>query len=74
MGIVIPFRMNGGFDADATKAMGDAFEAACRGIRGTRSLDRELIAKQIVHAAKTGERDPKRLCASALNALGAKIA
>jgi hypothetical protein len=62
----------GSFDPLTTKAMGAAFEAACRELhdKGQPRIVRELIAKQIIVAAKTGERDPSRLCDVALQAAG----
>jgi hypothetical protein len=52
--------------------MGAAFEAACRELhdKGQPKIVRELIAKQIIAAAKTGEGDPSRLCDVALQAAG----
>ena len=62
----------GSFDPVTTKAMGAAFDAACRELhdKGQPSIVRELIAKQIIAATKTGERDPSRLCDVALRAAG----
>jgi hypothetical protein len=57
------------FDADITKSMGEAFDEACRELNGERVAVREFIAEQIIDAAQSGERDPRRLCASALAAL-----
>jgi len=60
------------FDSDTTRAMGDAFELACRSLHdsGQPDLVREIIAKRIVEVAKTGEHDPERLCECALVLLG----
>jgi hypothetical protein len=60
------------FDDDATRRMGEAFDAACRdlGDTGQPTLVREIIAKRIIEAAKNGERDPERLCNAGLAALG----
>ena len=62
------------FDAAATKAMGDAYDAACKELDG---VDRrhafclkEVIAKRIIQAATKGERDPRLLYAKALDTLG----
>jgi hypothetical protein len=51
------------FDDEAIRAMGTAFDQACRSLRDFAHLDRvrELVAKRIIEAAKNGERDPVRL-------------
>jgi hypothetical protein len=51
------------FDDEAVRAMGAAFEQACRSLRHFAHFDRvrELVAKRIIEAAKNGERDPIRL-------------
>jgi hypothetical protein len=48
------------FDDEAVRAMGAAFDQACRSLRHFAHLDRvrELVAKRIIEAAKKGERDP----------------
>jgi hypothetical protein len=60
------------FDDEATRLIGEAFHAACKGLRdtGQPALVREIIAKRIIEAAKKGERDPARLRAAGLAALG----
>jgi hypothetical protein len=56
------------FDDQATHAMGAAFDEACSLLTRFASTDgvRELIARRIVEAAKTGERDQARLRSQAL--------
>jgi hypothetical protein len=51
------------FDDAAVRAMGAAFDQACRSLRHFAHFDRvpELVAKRIIEAAKNGERDPIRL-------------
>ena len=51
------------FDDGAIRAMGTAFDQACRSLRHFAHFDRvpELVAKRIIEAAKNGERDPIRL-------------
>jgi hypothetical protein len=51
------------FDDEAIRAMGTAFDQACRSLRDFAHFDRvrELVAKRIIEAAKNGERDPIRL-------------
>jgi hypothetical protein len=61
------------FDADATQIMGQAFDRACVALRefGKSTALHEIMAKRIIEVAKTGERDPDRLCAQALKAFAA---
>jgi hypothetical protein len=51
------------FDDEAVRAMGAAFDQACRSLQHFAHFDRvsELVAKRIIEAAKNGERDPTRL-------------
>ncbi len=60
------------FDADAVRAMCDAFEGACRALRSTLNREpvRRILAKRIIALAAYGERDPDRLRAAALTGLG----
>jgi hypothetical protein len=60
------------FDEHATHAMGQAFDAACAELQDGHlsKLVREMMAGRIVAAAKRGERDPQRLCGSALAGIG----
>ena len=72
MTTVLPFVRNiSDFDDEATRLMGEAFDAACKGLRdtGQPALVREIIAKRIIKAARKGERDPARLRAAGLAAL-----
>ena len=48
------------FDDQATKAMGEAFDAACKVLHetGQSSVVYEAVAKCIIEIAKSGERDP----------------
>jgi len=59
---------HGAFEPEATAAMGEAFEAACKELHdaGKAELIRKLIAKQIIGAASRGELDPVRLRTTAL--------
>ena len=56
------------FDDEATRAMGAAFDQACKSLRHLQCADkvRALIAKRIIKAAINGERDPIRLRSQAL--------
>ena len=72
MGSILPFLPRGVFDDAATKAMGEAFDEACRGLYGTvqpEKVVQEAIARRIVAAAGKGERDVKRLRTAALAGL-----
>ena len=59
------------FDDQATKAMGEAFEAACKDLdeAGQSSVIYVAVAKRIIEIAKSGERDPNQLRAMALGAI-----
>jgi hypothetical protein len=63
------------FDDYATKAMGEAFDAACRELhdKGQPQIVYEVIAKRIIDAAKRGERDIVRLRDAGLAALGLRV-
>jgi hypothetical protein len=58
------------FDHDALRALGLAFDKACALLGRTPqpTAVREAIAKNIVEAAKQGERDPDRLRDAGLSA------
>ena len=62
------------FDDQATKAMGEAFDAACKVLdeSGQSSVIYEAFARCIIEIAKSGERDPQRLRDSALTSVGHK--
>jgi hypothetical protein len=65
------------FDADMTRIMGQAFDAACKQVDGggrPPELVKEVLAKRIIQLARTGERDPQSLCAKALEGSGIKHA
>jgi hypothetical protein len=61
----------GSFDDDVTRAMGAAFELSCKSLPHPchSEVVRDLIARHIVEAANTGERDPARLSEKALRAV-----
>lgn len=74
MATILPFiRSETAFDNSTTQIMGVAFGAACAEFREAdlTKLTREIIAAQIIQAAKRGERDPARLCRSLFPPLGA---
>jgi hypothetical protein len=64
-----PSLEHGAFEPEATAAMGEAFEAACKELHGAGKAEvvRKLIAEQIIGAASRGELDPVRLRTEALN-------
>ena len=59
------------FDAETTRLMGIAFETAVAALHTQGDVEplRETIARIIIDLAKTGERDPERLCEAALKAV-----
>jgi hypothetical protein len=60
------------FDAETTRLMGVAFEMALVALQRTDGIvnpTRETVAKKIIELAKAGERDPERLCDTALQSL-----
>ena len=69
---VISFFREAAFSPETTQVMGQAFDHACKALRDYGQPDsvKEVIAKQIIELAKTGERDPVRLSECALSALG----
>ncbi len=65
-----PSLEHGVFEPEATGAMGEAFEAACRELHGRGDAEvRKLIAKRIIAAARRGELDTTRLRTAALSGL-----
>ena len=69
---IVPIFRSGEFDAEATQNLGKAYDIACRSLHpnGRPPVLQEALAKKIVEAAQRGERDPDRLAAIALGALG----
>ena len=49
------------FGPRATRVMGEAYERVCQSLNdvGQPSIVKEIIARRIVEAAKSGERDPE---------------
>jgi hypothetical protein len=63
-----PSLEDGVFEPEATAAMGEAFEAACKELQdGGEPEVRKLIAKRIIAAARRGELDPVRLRTAVLS-------
>jgi hypothetical protein len=63
------------FSADpaAVVAVNEAYDFACKTLQniGQLEVDREIIARGILRAAKTGERDVNKLCERAILGLTA---
>jgi len=59
------------FDTETTLVIGAAYDKACRelGLSAATDSIRTRIADKIMEIARRGERDPKRLCLSAICAL-----
>jgi len=66
-----PFIPRGVFDDAATKVMGQAFDAACKALHdtGQPTVVHEVMARRIIEAARSGERDISKLRSAALAAL-----
>jgi hypothetical protein len=60
---------HGAFEPEATAAMGEAFDAACKELRevGQLHMVRKVLAERIIAAARRGELDPVRLRMAALS-------
>jgi hypothetical protein len=71
--LVVPIFRSAGFDDGATRALGIAYDIACRSLhpKGRPPVVQDALARTIILAAQRGERDPDRLAAAALQALGA---
>jgi hypothetical protein len=69
MAQILPFvRRRNAFDADATSAMGEAYDKAIGTIHPdaeSQFVIRELIAKRIIQMAQKGVVDRDQLCTSA---------
>src|SRR6476469_8444625 len=60
------------FDDEITRLMGEALDAACKGLRDTGQpiVVREALAKRIIKAAMRRDREPTRLRKAGLAAFG----
>jgi hypothetical protein len=69
-----PYLQDTTFDPEHVKAMEKAFDCVIRELHdsGQSSVVQEVIAERIIAAAKTGERDPDKLCQLAMDALGVR--
>jgi hypothetical protein len=70
MSRVIELFTESSFDAEAVTVLCDAYDRACTTLRNTGQPEivNEVLAQQIIAIARTGERDPERLCERALKA------
>lgn len=61
------------FDPEEVIAMNQAYDLACRTLQniGQLEVDREIIARGILQAAGSGERDANKLCEPAIHGLTA---
>ncbi len=68
---ITPFLKGQSFDPEATRAMGLAFENACRslGLAGRADAATEVVARKIIELAQRGERDADVLHSRALEEL-----
>jgi hypothetical protein len=69
------FIVDGAFDPEMVKVLCVAYDKARQSLhdRGRQPhIVNEVIAGRIIALAQQGERDPDRLCAAALTALGNK--
>ena len=67
-----PFQ-NLSLDPEEIIAMNQAYDLACRTLQniGQLEVDREIIARGILRAAESGERDANKLCERAIHGLTA---
>jgi hypothetical protein len=72
MSSVVPLFRDTAFDAEATQALGQAYDIACRALhpKGRPPVIQDQLARKIIEAAQRGERDPERLATIALGTLG----
>ena len=73
MSNVNPPLENLSLDPAETIAVKEAYDLACRTLQniGQLEVDREIIARGVLRAAKAGERDANMLCERAIHGLTA---
>jgi hypothetical protein len=73
MSNVNPHFQNLSLDPTEMIAVSEAYDLACRTLQniGQLEVDREIIARGIFGAVKTGERNANKLCAHAIHGLTA---
>jgi hypothetical protein len=74
MGTILDLFNQAASDPEMVKTLCEAYEKACKSLHdtGQPEIVNEIIAQRIIALAQKGERDPDRLCAGALTALGNK--
>ena len=74
MGDIVELFRKSDFDPETVRVLCDAYDRASRSLHdnGQPDIVKEVIARRIISLAQKGERDPDRLCARALAALGDK--
>ena len=62
------------FEPEVVAVLAEAYERARKSLhdKGQPDIVQEIIAQRIIAEAKAGERDPEKLCETALKALGTK--
>ena len=67
-----PFLAGRVFDAETTKAIGEAFDRIIRALpeTGQPALVREVVADRVIEISDRGERDPDKIARRALKELG----
>jgi hypothetical protein len=73
MSTVDPPFQNLSLDPASVIVVNEAYDLACQTLQniGQLEVDREIIARGILRAAKTGERDANKLCERAIHGLTA---
>jgi hypothetical protein len=68
-----PLFHNLSFNPEEVIAMNQAYDLACRTLQniGQLEVDREIIARGVLQAAGSGERDANKLCERAIHGLTA---
>ena len=68
-----PFFQDLSFNPEEVTAVNRAYDLACRTLQniGQLEVDREIIARGILRAVKTGERNANKLCERAIHGLTA---
>ena len=69
---ILPFLQGASFDPETTRVMGAAYDKASKMLhdRGQPYIVQEVIARNIIELARTGERDPDKICERVMIAFG----
>ncbi|MBR1146639.1 MULTISPECIES: hypothetical protein [unclassified Bradyrhizobium] len=73
MTISNPRSRNRSLDPEEVLAVNQAYDLACQTLQniGQLEVDREIIARKVLQAAESGERDADKICARAIHDLTA---